>query len=235
MIIFKSNHYILPKILKQTMETSQPIAIESFSYSWLINQKSSLDRVFDYNDYNQEASINSVTNSHKSLQESQNFCFDLPYTPNVVHADEIFFNGRIIPKSVNQIRLYSCPNTPIVHFPHKNPSKYTKTYSQLLANWRISSKRVLGKCFKFLVRRKSTRVVDSSTNLVCLKSSRSANEQMINKRIEVKNTTIRRAKSWSHNSTNGSKLLCSPPTKSCDYNDGSIDEAIVHCKRSFEK
>lgn len=207
------------------METSQTLTIESFSYSWLINQNPSLDDIFNHHDYNQQENTNSF------VEESKNFCFDLPYSPNLVHADELFSDGRIIPKSVNQIRLYSCPTTPIVHFPPKKSSKCTKKYSQLIANWRLSSKRIFGKCFSFLVGRKNTRVVDSSRNSVCLSSSVITNEKM-NTRIEVYNTTFRRTKSWSPNTTSGSRFSCSQ-NKPADYNDGSVQEAIVHCKRSF--
>ncbi|KAK1425239.1 hypothetical protein QVD17_20587 [Tagetes erecta] len=184
------------------METSQPLAIESFSYSWLINQKPSPDRTEDQN------STNPVVNP-------QTFCFHLPYATNdLVDAQEIFCNGRIIPNSVNQMKLYSCPATPMVHFQHNKPSKY----SQLIADWRVSTKKVFRKCFRFLVPRKSTRIVDSSRNPVCVSTS--------NTRIEVHETTFTRTKSWSHSSISRSHF-------SCDYNDGSVHEAIVHCKRSL--
>ncbi|KAI3796594.1 hypothetical protein L1987_39272 [Smallanthus sonchifolius] len=208
------------------MDTSQPLTTESFSYSWLINQKPPLDRIFDHNEEKNNA--NSFVNSRRALEEAQNFCFNLPYATNLVDADEIFCNGRIIPKSVNQITLYSCPATPIVHFSHKKPSKYTKKYSQLIADWRVSSKMLLRKCFSFLVPRKSTRIVDSSKNSVCLSSMITSDQ-----RIEVYKTTIRRTKSWNHNSISGSHFSCSKNKSYCDYNEGSVREAIVHCKRSF--
>lgn len=216
------------------METSQPLTIESFSYSWLINQNPSLDEIFNNTDehYSKQESTDSFVNSQRFHEESQDFHFDLPFSiPNLVHADEIFFNGHIIPRSVSQIRVYSTPATPLVHFPPKNPSKTTKSYSQLIANLRVSSKRILGKCFSLLLPRKSTRIVDSSTNPVCLPSFVLTNERT-NKRIEGDNTTFRRTKSWSHNSSYGSRFSCSK-NKLCDYNETSVHEAIVHCKRSF--
>ncbi|KAI3764397.1 hypothetical protein L2E82_14404 [Cichorium intybus] len=218
------------------MESSQPLTIESFSYSWLINRKPSLDEIFnnieDHIKNHEEENTSSVVNSQKFHEETQNFHFDLPFSiPNLVHADEIFFNGHIIPKSVNQIRLYSSPATPLVHFPPKKPSKHAKSYSQLIANWRISSKKILGKCVSFFVPRKNTRIVDSSISSVCLSSFVPTNEQT-NKRIEGDNTTFRRTKSWSHASTCGSSFS---ENKLCDYNETSVHEAIVHCKRSFEK
>ncbi|KAJ0444435.1 hypothetical protein HanIR_Chr16g0831811 [Helianthus annuus] len=208
------------------METSQPLTIESFSYSWLINQKPSLDRLFDCDKH--ETNTNSP---RVVLEEAQNFCFNLPYaTSNLVDADEIFCDGRIIPKSVNQIKIYSCPATPVVHFPHK---KRSKKYSQLIADWRVSTKKVLRKCFSLLVPRKSTRIVDSSRNSGCLSSSVVTTNQL-NTRIEVYQTT-RRTKSWSQDSISGSHFLCSKNKSYDDYNEGSVHEAIVHCKRSFEK
>ncbi|PWA98686.1 hypothetical protein CTI12_AA012140 [Artemisia annua] len=205
------------------METSQPLTIESFSYSWLINQNPPIQDIFNDND------TNSVS-SPRFTEESENFCFDLPYIPNVAHADEMFSNGRIIPKSVNQIRLYSCPATPIVLFPPKNSSKFPKKYSEIIASWRVSSKKLLGKCFSFLVPRKTTRIADSSRNSVCL-SSKISNEQM-STRLAVYKTTFRRTKSWSPNSTTVPRFSCSK-NKTPDYNEGSVHEAIAHCKRSF--
>lgn len=185
------------------METSQPLTIESFSYSWLINQKPSPDR-------NEE----DKHNTNNPIINSQSFCFNLPFATNdLVDAEEIFCNGRIIPKSVDQMKLYSCPATPMVHFQHHKPSKY----SQLIADWRVSTKKVFRKCLRFLVPRKSTRIVDSSRNPVCVSS---------NTRIEVHQTTFTRTKSWSHSSISRSHF-------SCDYNEGSVHEAIVHCKRSL--
>ncbi|KAL4586116.1 hypothetical protein LXL04_010747 [Taraxacum kok-saghyz] len=211
------------------METSQPLTIESFSYSWLINQNPSLDKIF--ND-NKEESTDSFVNSPRFHEESQDFHFQIPFSsPNLVHADEIFFNGHIIPRSLNQIRIYSTPATPLVHFPSKNPSKFPKIYGQLIVNLRVSSKRILRKCFSFLVPRKSTKIVDSSANSVCLSSFVLRNEKT-NKKIECDKTTFRRTKSWSPNSTSGSRFPCSK-NKSCDYNETSVHEAIVHCKRSF--
>ncbi|KAI3743958.1 hypothetical protein L1987_57030 [Smallanthus sonchifolius] len=115
------------------METSQPRTTESFSYSWLINQKPSLDHIFDHNE--EDNNTNSFVNSQRALEEAQSFCFNLPYAANLVDADEIFCDGRIIPRSVNQIKLYSCPATPIVHFPHKKPSKYTKRKVKKKEGW----------------------------------------------------------------------------------------------------
>ncbi|XP_024989007.1 probable membrane-associated kinase regulator 6 [Cynara cardunculus var. scolymus] len=219
------------------METSQPLTIESFSYSWLINRKPSLDAIFDnnedYTDCYKEENVNSFVNSQGFHKESHNFRFDLPIcTPNLVHADEIFFNGRMIPKSINEARLHSSPATPVVHFLSKSPSKYKRSYSQLLANWRVSSKRVLRKCFSFLIPRKSIRIVDSSMNLVRLSSSVLTHEQM-SERSDVYTTTLGRTKSWSPNSTYGPHFSCSK-NESCDYDERSILEAVVHCKRSFE-
>ncbi|KAK9051417.1 hypothetical protein SSX86_028044 [Deinandra increscens subsp. villosa] len=191
------------------METSQPLTTESFSYSWLINQKPSLDRIFD---------TNSIVSSRRASEELQNFCFDLPYSTNLVDADEIFCNGSIVPKSVNQIHIFSCPATPMVqNIIQKNHSHNSRKYSKLIADCRISTRKILRKCFSFLVRRRRTRVVDSSRNSVCMSSSKITNKQT-DTRIEVyETTTSRRSKSLSD----------------CDYTEGSVHEAIVHCKKSF--
>ncbi|KAD4982728.1 hypothetical protein R6Q59_002356 [Mikania micrantha] len=194
------------------METSQPLTIESFSYSWLIN------------DCNQEEyNTNSIANSPKEF-DTRNFSFDLRHAMNLVDADEIFHNGHIVPKSVNQMKLYSCPATPVVHFQHKKASKCRKKYSQLIADWRVSSKRVFRKCFSFFLHRKGRRVVDSSRNSVYMSSSKCRNEEM-NMRIEVYETTFRRTKSWNQ--------TCSNDKSYDDYNEGSVHDAIAHCKRSL--
>ena len=98
------------------METSQPLSIESFSYSWLVNLKPSLDSL----DRSLRASLDTCDEasfiemdprmppSRRFFRNSQDFKFDLPVsqTPlTLVHADELFSNGYVMPFFVNPLKM----------------------------------------------------------------------------------------------------------------------------------
>ena len=98
------------------METSQPLSIESFSYSWLVNLKPSLDSL----DSSLRASLDACDEasfiemdprmppSRRFFRNSQDFKFDFPIsqTPlTLVHADELFFNGYVMPFFVNPLKM----------------------------------------------------------------------------------------------------------------------------------
>ncbi|KAJ4843379.1 hypothetical protein Tsubulata_032685, partial [Turnera subulata] len=99
-----------------SMETSQPLSIESFSYSWLVNLKSSLDSLdnslrasFDASD---EASFiemdPKMPPSKRFFVNSQDFKFDFPISQSplaLVHADELFSNGYVVPVFVDPLKM----------------------------------------------------------------------------------------------------------------------------------
>ncbi|KAL5746454.1 hypothetical protein ACOSP7_027600 [Xanthoceras sorbifolium] len=94
------------------METShqQPLSIESFSYSWLVNLKPSLEGLLDSSDYEANSFIEmdpTMPPSKRFLRRnySQDFKFDFPISQQsplaLVHADELFANGYVMPHFVD--------------------------------------------------------------------------------------------------------------------------------------
>ncbi|KAH9677494.1 putative membrane-associated kinase regulator 6 [Citrus sinensis] len=100
------------------METShsQPLSIESFSYSWLVNLKPSLESL----DSSLRASLDACDEasfiemdprlppSKRFIRNSQDFKFDFPVSQSplaLVHADELFSNGYVMPLFVDQMKM----------------------------------------------------------------------------------------------------------------------------------
>ncbi|KAI9182140.1 hypothetical protein LWI28_022492 [Acer negundo] len=98
------------------METSQSLAVESFSYSWLSNIKPSFDSL----DESPRASLDSfheatsadldykIVKSQRFQGESQNFNFDIPISQSpapFLHADELFSDGLIKPVYVDPSKI----------------------------------------------------------------------------------------------------------------------------------
>ncbi|KAJ6764871.1 KINASE REGULATOR-LIKE PROTEIN putative-RELATED [Salix koriyanagi] len=98
------------------MEASQPISIESFSYSWLVNLKpslESLDNSFRASlDASDEASFIEMDPrmppSKRFFINSQDFKFDFPISQSpltLVHADELFSNGYVMPLFIDPLKM----------------------------------------------------------------------------------------------------------------------------------
>ncbi|XP_052194358.1 probable membrane-associated kinase regulator 6 [Diospyros lotus] len=253
------------------METSQAIAIESFSCSWLTNKRFSFDSLSEPlrtsldvpgEDISQE-SDHKIARSKKFLEEAQNFNFDtsFPKAPaTLVHADEIFSNGLILPKFGdlgNKGASDASSLAPSSSLRTVCPSDRIRTY--FLKRWRKSSRRILKKYLGFFrpfcrevgCSRRGIRVDDIDGREVWEEESLSSSTPQRGKgnyvgnwcdikRKSIKTTDdsdtglIRKAKSWS-NSLQASPQH-SPYYPTGDWSiDSSIYEAILHCKRSFEK
>lgn len=174
------------------MENSQPLATDSFSYSWLINRKPSFDGLLEslrpFLDCSNE-SIPIVHRLNKILKEDQDFDFNV--TPGsrssiaLVDADEIFSDGCIKPVFVNRDRTKmqasaSVPATPISSVTSRTVSvgsAYRTEYSSG-RKWKKSSNKVLQKCFTLLrpfcqgfgCSRKSIRVNDLDRKVLEVRS-----------------------------------------------------------------
>ncbi|KAK8703349.1 hypothetical protein V6N13_021667 [Hibiscus sabdariffa] len=103
---------------EEAMETAQSLSIESFSYSWLVNLRPSLDSL----DSSLRASLDAPCDEAASFiemdptmppskrffhtsQDLNKFDFPTSQTPPLtalVHADEIFSDGYIVPLFVNR-------------------------------------------------------------------------------------------------------------------------------------
>ncbi|XP_024019018.1 probable membrane-associated kinase regulator 6 [Morus notabilis] len=196
--------------------TSRPLAVESFSDSWLSNTRPSLIKVLD----------KSNTNS---------FDFDTSISDkspvNFVHADELFSDGLIKPVFVDPINggvssstsssSKSTTDSDIFALSSLSDPRTSVTDQDVQMGCsccffrrrrRLLSEQVLRKIFGYLIRTRRAKVVGGS--------KKSTKVDDIDRRtLEVK--------SWSS---------CSSPGPSTVYDiESSIYEAVLHCKRSIGK
>ena len=99
------------------METSHPLSIESFSYSWLVNLKPSLESLDGSLRTSLDASDETssfiemdprMTPSKRFFRNSQDFKFDFPISQSprtLVDADELFSNGYLMPLFVESLKM----------------------------------------------------------------------------------------------------------------------------------
>ncbi|XP_020553680.1 uncharacterized protein LOC110012890 [Sesamum indicum] len=172
------------------MENSQPLATESFSYSWL----TVTDR---------KPSPSDSLRPKLPDREQNNFNFDVPVsTPStaLVHADEIFSDGQILPLYVDgssnvAVDTTSIPaSSPACHVCSNSMSSPPRTsffdknkHFLYEIKWIVRSNsptRILHKCLKVVVRqlckgvgcsRKSSRVDDVERKAFEVRSWRSYN------------------------------------------------------------
>ncbi|OIT07372.1 PREDICTED: probable membrane-associated kinase regulator 6 [Nicotiana attenuata] len=146
------------------MENSQqPLATESFSYSWLLNRKPSIDSLTESvtpSYITDEEDIMFIAYSKRFLEEAQNFNFDVRPAVESVPADEIFSDGHIMPLYFDRSKIESfeqalnnfnttsisssTPPTPISTLSSRT------SQADFLEKWRKFSGRVLVKWFGFL-------------------------------------------------------------------------------------
>ncbi|XP_016581811.2 probable membrane-associated kinase regulator 6 [Capsicum annuum] len=165
------------------MENSQqPLATESFSYSWLLNRKPSIDGLTefpkpsysshdDHDDVDEELKF--IAYSKRFLEEAQNFNFDVHPVSESVHADEIFSDGHIMPRYLDRSKIESfqeafndfntnslVPSTSTPPIPVSKLSDSATSRANFLEKWRKFSRRILVKWFGF-VRPFSKRIANS--------------------------------------------------------------------------
>lgn len=205
------------------MENSNPLATESFSYSWLVDKN--------------------PHSSDKSTEKDQSFDFDVPFTSlSLVHADEIFSDGHIMPIYVDRSSLKtasSVPQSPVSQ--HQYVSNKKRRF--LLGKWRKSSKRILRKCFGLVkpfyqtigCSRKSNRV-DDLQRKVCEVRSWSNSVETSPRRSAVddcNNYGFKKVKSWSSSSQASPRISPARTSNAWCVDESSIHEAILYCKRSI--
>ncbi|KAJ9679615.1 hypothetical protein PVL29_021517 [Vitis rotundifolia] len=220
------------------MEASQPLSIESFSYSWLINLKPSFESLDDSLrtslDVSDEASFIEMDPrmppSKRFFRNSQDFNFDFPISQpplSLVHADELFSNGLIMPLFMEPLKMeaydgsYSLPATPISssHAP-KRVLSASNTRCSSLRRCRRISKQILQKYLDFL-----------------RPLYRRIRGRRIGSRAESVNSRMQEVKGWVYSPEASPRTSTAYSTgdwrKSCD-SESSIYEAVLHCKRSIE-
>ncbi|PON96937.1 putative membrane-associated kinase regulator [Trema orientale] len=222
------------------METSQPLSIESFSYSWLVNLKPSLESLDNSLrtslDASDEASFIEMDPrmppSKRFFRNSQDFKFDFPTSPSplsLVHADELISNGYLMPLFLDPLKMEvyeassSSENMPnSLHSPKPGIPAGNSDCSSLRRCRRLS-RRIIQKYLNFL--RPLYRRIRGHNKA----SSKTAAH--VEKRVQM-------GKSRVYSSETASPRISVAYSaddcwrKSCD-SDSSIYEAVLHCKRSI--
>ncbi|KAL0464860.1 UNVERIFIED_CONTAM: putative membrane-associated kinase regulator 6 [Sesamum latifolium] len=241
------------------MENSQPLATESFSYSWLTDRTPrSSDGVLD------NLRLEFLENC---CENEPNFNFDVHFTASptpLVHADEIFSDGHIMPVYVdrsNAVRALrtstSVPPSPVSSYYMESPFLATKNQYCLLGRWRKSSKRIFRKCFGFVKplcqsigrSRKSSRVDDLERKVYEIQSwsnsleasPRPSSAYSVVDWSDVKRIGgnvdlhygLKKAKSWRSSPRPSPRISPSRSSSACCDVESSIHEAILYCKRSI--
>ncbi|GLT60939.1 hypothetical protein SLA2020_336780 [Shorea laevis] len=220
------------------METSQPLSIESFSYSWLVNLKPSLESLDSSHraslDANDEASFIEMDprmpSSRRFFRNSLDLKFDFPISPSpltVVHADELFSNGYLMPLFVDPLKIeaYGDSDSTSTQPTSSNAPKLVLPASKLkcssLRRCQKMSKRLFSKYLDFL--RPLYQRIRGSKSSDRTKGG-DARIQVLKNRVYSTDTTPRISVAYSADDWR----------KSCD-SESSIYEAVLHCKRSIGK
>ncbi|CAH2049303.1 unnamed protein product [Thlaspi arvense] len=219
------------------MEASQPLSIESFSYSWLVNLKPTFDSLEDSLraslDASDEASFiemdPKLTASKRFFRNSQDFNFDFPVSQSpltLVHADELISNGFLLPLFVNPLKMEaygssdSCPTTPISSNAQKSINSARKARCSSFRRCRRLSNRILQKYLEFI-------------RPLCqkLRGKRSSCPRTV-----TADKRMLEVKSWIYSPATSPRTSVAYSVdnwrRSCD-SESSIHEAVLHCKRSI--
>ncbi|KAL0426064.1 UNVERIFIED_CONTAM: putative membrane-associated kinase regulator 6 [Sesamum radiatum] len=240
------------------MENSQPLATESFSYSWLS----------DRTPHSSDGVLNNLRLEflENCCENDPNFNFDVHFTPSptpLVHADEIFSDGHIMPLYVDRSNVVralrtstSVPPSPVSSCYLESPFLANKNQYCLLGRWRKSSKRIFRKCFGFVKPlcqsigrpRKSSRVDDLERKVCEIQSWSNSLEasprpssaysvvdwsdvKRIGNNVDL-HYGLKKAKSWRSSPRASPRISPSRSSSACDV-ESSIHEAILYCKRSI--
>ncbi|KAJ6881605.1 membrane-associated kinase regulator 6 [Populus alba x Populus x berolinensis] len=222
------------------METSQPLSIESFSYSWLVNLKPSLESLDNSLraslDASDEASFIEMDPrmppSKRFFRNSQDFKFDFPISQSpltLVHADELFSNGYVMPLFVDPLKMEAydvSDSTSVLHTSSHAPKTVVSACKpqrcSSLRRCRRLSKQIVQKYLDFL--RPLYRRIRGHRS-----SSRAEN---IDSKVQV-------MKNWVYSAETSPRISVAYSVddcwrRSCD-SESSIYEAVLHCKRSNGK
>ncbi|PON49623.1 membrane-associated kinase regulator [Parasponia andersonii] len=199
--------------------SSRPLAVESFSESWLSNA----------------VRVPSLANS---LEFDESFDFDTPNfaeSQAFVHADELFSNGLIKPSSTSA----TADSTVSVVSSSRSSTGTSEYYSRIkVSDNRSDDDTQLGCSFCFFRRRRkysSEQILKKmygylrpTTRRFIWGSKKSTKVDDIDRRrMEVR-------RSWS-NIASPQTSPGRPSTVYVDINESSIYEAVLHCKRSIGK
>ncbi|KAI4314175.1 hypothetical protein L6164_027110 [Bauhinia variegata] len=209
------------------METSLPLATDSFSYSWFPNRKLPLELLEEplrdsslHNSHGETSKEFNFSMIHSEAAESQNFNFDFSVTqsPSVLaHADELFCDGLIRPVFADPSKGELC-STPDANetrrrfsFSSGNLTPILQTHRGFLTKMTRSTRRT----FKDLVR--------------CLNQFRSKVG------FSRKSTRVDDFERWSSSQPASPKQVIAYSISDLYDYENQIYEAVLHCKRSIGK
>lgn len=220
------------------VETSQPLSIESFSYSWLINLKPSLESLSESFRAAMDSSDESffiemdpnmpASKRFKKLDKGLDFNFSISEQPTaaIVHADELFCDGLLMPLvDSSRTKEYSDSSpcaAPLSDFRHRNTASgdHKIRCSSLRRCRSLVSRKMFEKYLYFLFP-----LLGKMRCCRLLSKNRAAGNGI----WEVKNN-----KSCSSQASPRTSVGSFPSDwrRSCD-SESSIHEAVLHCKRSI--
>ncbi|KAK9672557.1 hypothetical protein RND81_12G108400 [Saponaria officinalis] len=225
------------------IETSQPLSIESFSYSWLINLKPSLIEslsesfraALDSSDESSSSFIEMDPNmppSRRFVKLENDFDFNVPFSEQSVPADELFSNGLLLPlvdsprpKTYSYSDSSRCASPFLDVEDRRVSSGHQKIDCSSLRRCKsLLSRKMFEKYLQFLC------PLLEKIRLCKLKSSRRRSGD--NRICPLRNNRVHHSPQASPRTS-----ICSSPgdwRRSCD-SESSIHEAVLHCKRSFGK
>ncbi|XP_077228932.1 putative membrane-associated kinase regulator 6 [Tasmannia lanceolata] len=218
------------------MESLQQLANESFSYSWLLNLKpSSLDLLDDASIYSLDEDsfieINPTIESFRRALQSQDFEFPNSQPMTLVHADQLFSNGFLLPlqllTSSYNIQKPSSPSFETL------PTKKTHVLSESSSKISVFSRPGTTTQLRFLDK--------------CQRSSRKILLKYLGfLRPLYQKVSRKRSSSVASQGMNGSESVLSSPRTSTGFStsdwcrdnmlfdsdiESSIYEAVLHCKK----
>ncbi|KAG2409509.1 membrane-associated kinase regulator [Vigna angularis] len=205
------------------METSLPLATDSFSYGWLSNCKPFA------NDLQELLRESSSTCNSPLMEEWQSFNFDISFTHSpavLAHADELFSNGLIKPLFVGPSKLDSCKTTqdstlqsqPVSSFSSRIVSPRTlQIHHGFLTRWKTSTCRTLRNLSRYV-------------NQLCQRVASSRK----NTKVDDFDKEDWLVNSWSSSHQASPKSSSISPIGALHDHENSIYEAVLHCKRSID-
>uniref|UniRef100_A0A1J3I8W8 Putative membrane-associated kinase regulator 6 n=1 Tax=Noccaea caerulescens TaxID=107243 RepID=A0A1J3I8W8_NOCCA len=228
-------------------EASMPLVpIDSFSYSWLVNFPSLEASIDDHHQIFEDSSSSSssfiemdprlppsrrffINKSHESSFKFDNFVSFSNEDHSLVHADELFRDGYVVPyRSKATSAATEEESEPLDTTTGKKiETRGVKIKSPSCRKLRSVSKWVLLKYLDFLT--------PLCRRLRRCRSAGSSGSIGIDSRIRV--TTSSRSRVYSEETTSSPRVSVADDyywRRSCD-SESSIYEAVLHCKKSFEK
>ncbi|PHU13216.1 RuvB-like 2 [Capsicum chinense] len=149
--------------------SQQPLATQSFSYSWLLNRQPSIDGLTEspipsYSSHDDaEEELKFIAYLKRFLKEEQNFNFDVHPVSESICANEIFSDGYIMPRYLDRSKIESfreafnnfntnssVPSTSTPPTPISKISNSTTSQADFLEKWRKFLHKILVKWFGFI-------------------------------------------------------------------------------------